>query len=105
MNFCPCCRTDMNGEKIGGKLFSGKLERSEGFPRMGDHFVGVPVCQKCFDAAENMQRRVDAGEIKEVEYSIYSEYLQQRIQRGMLLNLFVYDKEAGKDIRQLCLLE
>lgn len=105
MNFCPCCRTDMTGKEPGGELFSGMLERAKGFPNMSDHFVGVPVCQKCFDANKNMQRRMDAGEIKEVEYKVYCNYLQQRIQRGILVNLFVYDKEATKDIGQLCLLE
>lgn len=86
--FCPCCRQEIDKtEKPVPTLFQ------------------TEVCSKCHAAAIKVREMHQNGEMDVDDYLIFEEYLQNRIQRGIMVRMLVTDPIMKKIINQLKLLD
>lgn len=84
--FCACCRNEFSEDAPIRKLFYGVS---------GSEFTGVtrglwaPVCEKCYQAVQEIQAAKERGDLEEGEYMVYERALRRALSHGVLVDIFV----------------
>jgi len=104
MDFCPCCRRSLPKDKTKThQLSTGRINVHD--PNGRGYHMGVDACQECVAAVDRMRWRADEGMITSAELEVFMTMLYKRVQRGILVGLFVGDPGTRADIAQLGLLD